>query len=451
MHRSAAVLVAVALLGLGAVLPGTAPAGAAPPAEVSATSGAPGTVVTVTEPACTSDEAAEEYRVLQVLLISGTAPAELLAGIASDVDGSASLMIPDWVDPDAPAVLEVTCEAYDPELWDPIVTEFDPVPFDVLPGAGAATQTRTYSRTSLLAGQGLTVSHTGCTLPGASYGGLVAFEGTDLSGRSFDRVVAVGEGGGLTGEEFTVGALFTGDWFLGFSAGWDGEEPPDYDLGVEEVVEPLAPGTYGAISYCGSDDGTVLVYEPQLIQVTGTAPVDRIDLTVDEGTRRATVAGTACTAGPVTVTLEALDVEEMFGSLEDDAPSALRVAGPFRLRRTGVPAGVDAVRDGADPPSAGSRSTRALSDDGYLDATVEPDAEGAWSVTDEVGFDQGFVSAYATCGDPYADGWAYAPQAAVVDVAQVPPTTTPPTTTPGTTPPPARPATAVTGRPRYTG
>ncbi len=336
MHRSAAVLAALALLGLGAVAPGIAPAGAAPPADVSATSGAPGTVVTVTEPTCTTDEASEDYRVLQVLLISGTTPGELLAGIGSG-DGSASVVVPDWVDPDSPAVLEARCERYDPETFEPIVTSFDPVAFDVLPGPGSPTQTRTYSRTSLLAGQGLTVSHTGCTLPGATYGGLVAFEGTDLSGRAFERVVAVGEGGGLSGPDFTTGAAFTGDGFLGFSVGWDGEEPPDYELGVEEVHEPVPPGTYAAVSYCAADDGTVLIYEPQLVEVTGTAPVDQLDLTVAHGTRQVTLAGSECTAGPVTVTLEAMDVEEMFGPWDDadELRSAVRAVGPQHPARRG--------------------------------------------------------------------------------------------------------------------
>ncbi len=453
MKRTARVALAALLIApLGAIVTDVAPAAAAPP-TLSAAAGAPGTVVEVTIPDCVTDEGAGRYAFVQALLISGTAPNEVVAGAGGGEEGTARIVVPDWLDPAEPAVIEASCFSFEVDTETETVTPADPVAFDVLAGPGAPTQTRTFSRTSVLVGQGFGVDGSGCDLPGAEVAGVDVFPGDDPSGRSFEYSVASGFGF-TSGSSFSVSTLLApGTASLELDIGPDGVESIS---GTEEPSE-LVPGTYTAVAYCSDGNGLSLLYEPETVEVTGSAPVDQIDLTIPTGSRAATLAGGACTEGDVSLALETIslgDLEEEFGSLDAamtsraDRLADRPAAGPFVARRS--------ERDTARSIPVGPRSlgaaggaTRALADDEYVEAVVTPGGDGAWSFTDTAGFDQGVVFGYAVCGDPLADGFLYDVQAADVDVAAA----VPPTTTPGTTPvaPVASPATAVRGTPTYTG
>lgn len=245
---------------------------------------------------------------------------------------------------------------------------------------------------------------------------------------------------------------------------------------MEELNTPLAPGSYTALTFCGNE-GEILLYEPQVIEVTGVAPVDQLDLTVEEGTDRVTLAGSACTAGTVEVNLEATSVEDLFGGFSDSetgsgtearrgsAGSAMMAPAPLvpesgRLL-TSSSSGSDEASGAEARGAAGG-----LADDGFLEATGDTDAGGGWSITESAGFERGIVEAQATCGDPFADGFVYDDQIVEVDAATAEPPTSAPTTTlpagpvatnpvpttPGVVvPTPAAPANAVAGRPTYTG
>ena len=62
---------------------------------------------------------------------------------------------------------------------------------------------------------------------------------------------------------------------------------------MEEIPTDLPAGQYTAVSYCADEDGNTLIYEPQLITITGDAPIDEMDLTASATGDRVTLAGTA--------------------------------------------------------------------------------------------------------------------------------------------------------------
>ncbi|HEX2578170.1 MAG TPA: hypothetical protein VHK88_17620 [Aquihabitans sp.] len=461
MHRPVRVALA-ALLVAPLALVAADPVDAAPP-TVSATSGAPGTVVEVSSPDCVSDEEQGQFRILQARLISGVAPNEVLAGAGGGGEGTTTVVVPDWVDPDAPASIEAACLAidFDPdeelsEFPEPVITPLDPVAFDILPGPGAPTQVRSYSRTSLLVGQGFTVSGQGCDLPGATYAGVDLSPGDDPSGRTFAPVAGGAEE--LTGTDYEVGAVLA-DSGVDFSWSIDGGDPPVLSgLEVDERPSTIEPGTYTAVSYCADEEGDNLLYEPQRIEVTGTAPVGEVDLTVAPGSDLVTLAGSSCTAGPVSVFLEAvpgdllLEEDELFDA-ESGAASTRGRTGDRRAERSG-PFALPVPSPDA-PAAGGSRpSTRALADEEFLEAEVDPAADGTWSISDAAGFEEGFVFGSAVCGDPFGDGFVYDEQGVALAAEATPPTVPPTTpTTPPATPPPAAPgpAVAIPGTPAYTG
>jgi hypothetical protein len=211
----------------------------------------------------------------------------------------------------------------------------------------------------------------------------------------------------------------------------------------------LPPGDYASVSYCYDDDGNTLVYEPQLLTITGDAPIDDIDLTASEAGDRVTFAGGSCTSGPVEGFMEALPLDDLDEWLL--RPAAHRASHPGLAR-----SGIVAMREaGARQRPVGSwQATRqavrpqGLADDEFLEVTVEPDESGAWSVSDDTGFEQGAVFAYATCGDPFEEGWFYDPQGVAV---MGDPTEPPPPTPPPPTPPPETAPTAVPAAPTYAG
>lgn len=458
IRRPRTALIAAAVLGVIApVAIASSPAAAVDDdLVVSATSGEPGTLIDVTSASCVED--ADTLRYLTVLMISGSAPDEVFAGIASGYeDEPAVLVVPNWVDPDAPLSIEATCTevTFDPDTGEESETEFayTPVAFDVLPAVDPVVQTVTLSRTQLQAGQAFLASGTGCDLVGADYASTDVLDSTDLSGRDWRTLIASGEnllgegfeGGTLPDDDFETGvALTNGELGIYFEGGSDSPSVG----GIEEIPTDIPDGTYVAISYCVSDDGAALFYEPELIEVDGQAPFGASDLTVPAESREVTFAGAECTAGPVTGFLESIDLDDLgrglvAGAALTERRHASLTAGPEHLQAE--PEADLVIRAG--DAFASSASRRALADDGFIELEVAPDAEGAWSLTDTVPFDQGFVVGQGLCGDPLEAGFFYDAQGAEVSVTDEPTT---PTTTPATPPAPA-PANAVQGSPSYAG
>lgn len=449
MNRTTRVALAALLLAPVAVTAGpSAPAGAAPAPILSVTSGAPGTIVTVSSPDCVSDPGDDEsFAVLQARLRVGVAPDVVLAGVGTGSEEPARIAIPDWVDAAAPASIDATCSILEGDGFTEI--ELDPVAFDVLPGVGAPQQVRTFSRTSLLAGQGFEVEAAGCSLPGADYAAVGLLRGDDL-GDVEQESIAYGDAF-VDGTGFEVG-LVANDARVGYTVSASSEGPGD-PLSIDEIVadehaSTVAPGTYVAVTYCSAPDGTNLFYEPQLVEITGSSPSGDLDLTIAEPARTATLAGSECSAGDVDAYLEAIDGQDL---LDEEETFAELAEDPARRRPFAVIDDRRVERGAPRTPAAPGRTSRDLADDGYLDATVTPEG-GAWEVADGIAFDLGIVLGFARCGDPFADGFEYDPQAAVVDLGPVPeprpPATVPVPATPIAAPAPAA---AIPGRPTYAG
>ena len=103
MRRTVSAVVVVGLVGAGLLTSAVPSASAAPPPTVSATSGVPGTEVEVSSTDCvTEDPDGDTFEFLEVRLVSGTAPGEVLAGAGGSELGTATLIIPDWIDPAEP-------------------------------------------------------------------------------------------------------------------------------------------------------------------------------------------------------------------------------------------------------------------------------------------------------------------------------------------------------------
>lgn len=421
---------------------------------LSATSGAAGVEVTATSASCDLSETETGFSYLSVRLLSGTGADEVLAGLAAAFeDQDATFVIPDWIEPTDPAVVEASCITFDFSGEEPTSTIFtyDPIPFDVEASPGTPVQARTYSRTSLQAGQAFSVDGSGCFLDDAEAAFTEVAQGSDLSFRTAENFVASG-GTDIDGDSsFSVPAALSNGG-LEISVFQTGSNRPE----VGEIIETptdIPAGTYTSISYCSNDEGVNLVYEPELLEVTGDAPFGDIDLTVPAESRTATLAGGTCTSGDVELELLATDIDQEFG----DEPLLQRPTAGSAARAQS-PAAVSALQGSAGPAAQAndawvrSRSaasgSRALADEDYLSAVVTPEADGAWSVSDDVSFDNGVVEGYAWCGDPLADGFIYDPRADVVSVTEVPPTV--PTTVPTTVPAPV-PADAVSGTPTYAG
>ncbi len=449
-------LVAALLVPAGVVVGDVAPAGAAAP-TVSVTNGPPGTSIEVTSTECDEPFVGDDFTFLEARLITGTAPNEVLAGAGSGVAGlPATMIVPDWIDPADPAAIETACISvvYDAESGeetrDRVV--LDPVVFDVEPGAGAPVQSRSFSRTSLLVGQALTVSGSGCTLPGAESGEIALFAGADLAGRTFEALATFGEGE-IQGTDFEY-ELYLSNGSTEITVSQFDDETPVIE-GVAEVPTDLAPGTYTAVPLCAAyDTGVSLFFEPQLIEVTDSAPIGDVDLTVAAGSRNVTFAGGECADGPVEGALDAYSAQDI--GLEFARATESRATpdavGPLGFRRSADRSGTLAGPTVSQALRSDAEAGRALADVGSIEFSADPDAEGGWSVSDTAGFDEGLVEGFAVCGDPFADGFVYDPQITVVDAEPVTPPTTPPTTPATTTPPAAStPASAVRARPTYAG
>ena len=410
---------------------------------LSATSGEPGALVTVTSASCDTGDDENGFGYLWVRLVSGTAPSEVLAGSAYSLSsGVATLIVPDWLDPSAPAAIEATCvhATFPDDLDDPdgevTITRapYDPVAFDVLAGAGAPVQTRTYSRTSLQVGQAFSVAASGCFLDDPDHAYVDVLPGNDLTFRTLDGPGVSGEAD-VDGDGFEVPTALINS---GISTEVSGDSSGGGEVTIGEHPTDLAPGTYSSIAYCTKGD-TTLMFEPQLIEVTGSAPVDDIDLASTPDSRSVTFAGGSCNAGDVSAFLSADDLTEAFGD------AAATRASDHPLSPAGLVLGSRRAAGGSPFPQVGAHRTLGGEP---ADLVLTPAADGSWSHQDDVAFDRALVFGYAYCGDPLADGFIYDAQATAVRVEPVDTTTS----VPGTTPPPSpAPADAVTGTPTYAG
>lgn len=440
MHRSIRVALATALLGSSAVAASALPSAAARPAPtVSSAAAAPGETVTVSVDDC-SYGGEDDYAFLQVLVFSGTGPDAQLIGVGSGDDGTARFVVPDWVDPNVPASVRATCLNFgDFAHDDPTLTAYDPVPFTVLPGTGPVTQTLTLSRSSLLVGQAFKASARGCSIANATSGDVSLFPVDDTMFEG--PALAVDGFGEMDDAAFDATVTMANSSY-------------DYEFDDErteyrEIPSDIAPGEYRVVATCSNEDGDLLVYPSRIVTVTGSAPVDDIDLTGTPGTRRVTVAGGSCLAGSVQVSLwteaeftpDPWDEEPWGDEMGARSLTSIVDEGPAAGRFESV--------GGEIEPEFGDEGI--LAEDGYTFRTIETDESGAWSYDDSADVDQGAVLAEVTCGDPLEDGFVYDTQVVRIDVPAAP---TPPTSAPArpVSPTPApKPANAVRARPTYAG
>lgn len=435
-HRTRALFLVAGLVA-GIVVVAPSASAAEQDLMLSAANGPPGTVITVTSASCVSEPDAGGggiARSIEAQLIVGTAPDELLAGRGhSDGEGPPRILVPDWVDPEQPAMVEATCSESNftgvgPR--EPVQTTYDPAPFDIEPGSGPPSQTATFSRTSLLQGQAALQMVAACDLgadPDRDLTDLFTdlYPGDVRDGRG--RSIPVAMSGALL-----EGPSYEAPFVLGNSAAFfeTADQPgPPVVARVQERPSNIAPGTYTVLIECTTLDRS-LAYEPQLIEMTGSAPVGDVDLVVTPGSRMLVVSGGSCGAGPVDITLRTEDFADGLG----------RSAGRGSAGR------------------AQDTNDRMLVDNGYAVVRTAARPDGTWRYEDEVGFDRGAVYATAACGDPLGDGFVYDDQIAIIDVPPDPPigepTTTAPSTSPTTAPAPVvAPGAAepITGSPDYTG
>lgn len=365
-------------------------------------------------------------------------------------------MVPSWIDPADPAHIEAKCLDYtaaleaqfnqeDPNgtLSDPtVMIDYEDVEFDVLPG-GRTDQTVRVDPVERRIGQSSRVQATGCDLPDAAYFRAIAYPGSDPSGLGAinptgpgvfaDRELA----DGALSVDLTLSDSAYGYWVS--TSGSDADEEIT-DLNAYEIPTSLTSGPWTVIPICSSEGGLMQLFEAQVITVNGTAPIDDIDLTpVVANTRNLVLAGDSCTAGRIRVTIRDIAGADLTSVWPDDEveleQARRRAALANPLRRS---------------------SQRAIISNEEVDRSIELDAnaDGSWSVPIEAQYDQGFVIAETTCGDPLADGWTYDVQSATVKIAptSVLTPTTVPNVSPVAPPPPAPgPAIARPGRPAYAG
>lgn len=431
IRRRHAVLLALGLLAPLALV--DSPAGAIDQdLTASVTVGPPGTVVTLSSASCTASGDNEAF--FDVRLSSGTEPDLKVAGFASGDAGEAQITIPDWLDPDQPATFEASCTIYNPETGSDDALDYDPLAFDVEPGAGTPIQVPTFSRTELLSGQGTLVSGAGCG--DAARVMVVAIAGTDLSGRTETEEDGAYAFDGLSGGSFETELAMTNS-YVGIEVGGTSED--DLVLSTYESPNTMAPGPYSVFPYCVSEN-SALVLEPTVIELTGTVDTTNVDLTgLPSSGPDLNFAG-VCTEGDVAGSLDG----QSFASIVGEPLARTSTAGPRNL--PGAPQAGDArIRATGNGPAIGA--DRVITEGTTTEFEVTPDETGAWSVEDAPDFDDGFVMGFADCGDTLGDGYFYDGQ--VIDFLAPPVIPTVPDVVPTTVPAP--PATAVAGTPTYAG
>lgn len=439
IRRRHAILLAAGLLAPLALV--DAPAGADLEQDLvaSVTAGAPGTVITVSSATCVPPSETGEAN-LDVSLYVGTAPNQKIAANGYSGDGATTLTVPDWVDADEPAVIEGSCYQTTLEGGEDEI-DYDPIAFDIEPGAGIPTQVRSFSRTELLAGQAFTVSGSCGSELGDGFVSAVIRSGTDQTG--------LGDGT-YAGSGFTpVGSdgSFDLDVVLSNAEVWleASSDGGPTQVSLDERPMDIPPGAYTAFTYCGDDSDSIQFLEPQEITVTGTAPTDGVELSNEAGSRDVTLAGT-CAEGDVAGAFQAISSDDLVDEFDASADGPQRTGLLARAPESG--SARIAGRPVAGAAIGSNRaSLRALVDEGFDEFAATVAEDGSWQASDTVGFDEGIVIAQSLCGDPLGDGYAYDPQG-IETSAPAPPTTVPQLVPPTV---PAPPANAVPGTPTYAG
>lgn len=440
IRRRTAILLA---LGLAApfALAGNAAGALDQDLVASTVAGPPGTAIELSSATCVATSSDDEVG-LEASLYVGTAPDQQIAASAFG-EGSVTLTVPDWVDPDQPAVIEASCYAYDSQTGDDDSIDYDPIAFDIEPGGGTPVQVRTYSRTELLAGQGMGITGScGPGLPNAFVQTFLA-NGTDQTANGYDTLAGFDFAGAESDGSFDT-SLIASNAGVYMSASFDNGQL--VEINTEEEPLNVPPGDYTAFVACISDEGESAQFlEPQAITITGTAPTDGIDMSQVGNTRTVSLDG-SCDAGAVTGAFQATSAEEIGGEF-DPAPDQRRAAGVL----AGIPRRGNGEIAGHPLPASAIRgpggSYKSLVDEGFSEFATDPAADGTWQARDEVGFDEGLAVGVAYCGDPLADGYFYDPQGTEVLVEEGPTTVV----TVPTTVAPAPPANAVAGTPTYAG
>lgn len=364
---------------------------------LSASAGAAHARIRVTDPACVGGSTTGS--ILTARLLTGSGPNARQAARAVGYDGSpAVLVVPDWADPAAVAVVETRCEVLDLLSGTTSAGPLLSVGFDVTPSTTRPTQAQSVSRTNLLAGQAYRTSGTGCET-GAGWASTNLWDADDATGRSLTAGEGLG-GGQVANRQF--GHLV---WTAGSSV--ELEMLPQQGGGVaitsvEETSGTATPGFHTATTSCAGVDGAELQFAPTRIHIDGVAPVDQIDLVrtgagpVDRGIR---LQGSACAAGRVRVLISTASASDLLGGRTARGGSTGSVV-------TERVAATDAL--GVGP---GTRSALATPD---VDVTVSTDPAGAWHVDHVSPFDGTFATGAAICGDPERTGFVYSIQGLVL-------------------------------------
>jgi hypothetical protein len=378
--------------------------------QLSATSGAARSRITVALPSCATD--GRFFREIDARLLVGPSNRQKLAGFGKNAGwGPSTLIVPDWPDPNEPAAVEATCISTDRSTFAVQTTAYGPVPFDVLPSSTRSTQTSAFNRTTLKVGQSASVSGTGCTEAGAQGAVTGAFVGSDPTGRQNAEPLWGGAWGGLQGVD--ARGRIAGEVNAEASRvdvqvlNW--QNPAQAQLAIQEIVRPTPPGPYVAFTGCENSDGTVLMYKPKALSVTPNPAVEQSELVAVPNPpmlpNRVRLSGQGCNQSTVTV--------DLFGQSLADIRASLRT--PGRLAATNQADVWDGVRvRRAGDPSASAPSRGLMAKSSPLTApkplvsiTIHPDPAGNWSYDQVMPFTDGFVAAKAMCGNPLGNGFEY--------------------------------------------
>ena len=189
----------------------------------------------------------------KVVLVTGTAPNERLAGFAFSGDDSGLdhrvIHVPLWVDPAEPAAVVGRCvrtdfTGNDPSEWtESTLFTFADVPVNITPKTSGGTGAiATIMRTTAAGGQVVLVDVAGCRPSDAAR--VFIYEGGDLSGRTIGRQVGSGRAPTMaTGSAIVEMHLIISEF-------------------APNAGDPLAEGNHTIIGACGDGDIYQLDFSP---------------------------------------------------------------------------------------------------------------------------------------------------------------------------------------------
>lgn len=401
---------AIAALALASPLALTSGAASASTSTIvlSAASGRPYARPTVSAPTCVDDPS--HQTTLRARLITGAGSKELLAGQAVGWAGDpAILVVPDWANPAAPAYVEARCEVLDLTTWNVSTLNYPAVPFDILPPVTLPQQATTLSRTTLQAGQGLTVNGTGCNQPDTVGASTNITYGSDRSGRSLVDPSTFASTQAVTAGQFATEPIFS-------ASGVETElvdpapnlpfDPQRLQIGDmhEEAVEFTA-GKYTAFTACEHQDGSALYFRPDVITLSANGATANSDLDAPGPGHEARLAGQTCSQSSVRILLDAISLHDLRAQVPVARGAGSRASGNVDGQNRITRSSRDLLRS-----SKSARSSGTLLTTGSVDTTVATAPDGSWSYTDLTAFDEGLVHGIGICGDPYGAGFAYALQ-----------------------------------------